>query len=201
MHRIYCLAFFSLIVLTLVSPASALAKLGVGVATGKIIIEEKLHPGTLYTLPPLTVLNTGDETATYALGISHLEKQAELIPQSSWFKYDPSTFELKPGGSQVVHITLTIPLKVEPGEYFAYLESHPVQVTGSGQTTVGIAAAAKLSFTVTPANLFMGLYYRLLTLFRLYYPYDAIVLGLVALIVLILIFRSHFNFQITKKNE
>ncbi len=41
------------------------ARIGVGVGTGKITIDENLKPGIIYKLPPLTVVNTGDEASDY----------------------------------------------------------------------------------------------------------------------------------------
>lgn len=183
------------------SASPILAKIGVGVATGKIVIDEILHPGTIYQLPPLTVVNTGDEPGEYNVQISYLEKQPELKPAESWFTFQPTSFHLEPGKSQAVAITLSLPLKVEPGKYFAYVEGHPAKVANNGQTSVGIAAAAKLYFQVAPANLLVGLYYRLITFWKLHHPVDTIIAGIVAAIALLSLLKSQFNFQVTKKSS
>lgn len=197
--RIYLISF-AIAGLFAFAVSPVLAKIGVGVATGKIVIDETLHPGTIYKLPPLTVVNTGDEAGDYGVEVAYLEKQAELRPAQAWFTFKPSTFHLEPGKSQAVEITLNLPLKVQPGKYFAYIEGHPAKVSDNGQTSVGIAAAAKLYFTVAPANLLVGLYYRLITFWKLHHPLDTIIAGTIALIALIMTFKSQFNFQITKKS-
>lgn len=182
-------------------PKTIYAKIGVGVATGKIIVDQILHPGSIYQIPALTVVNTGDEAGDYAVGISYLEKQEELKPAISWFKFEPEKFRLEPGKMQSVKITINVPIKVVPGKYFAYLEGHPLQATDNGQTSVGIAAAAKLYFEVAPANLLIGLYYRVITFWKLHHPLDTIIAGIIVFISLLMTLKSQFNFQITKKSS
>ncbi len=182
-----------------VSPA--LAKIGVGVATGKIVVDEILHPGTIYQLPPLSVLNTGDEDSAYTVDVAFQEKQAELMPQATWFSFKPTEFDLKPGESQVVEITLSVPVKVEPGKYFAYLEGLPLKKSESGATSIGIAAAAKLYFEVAAANIFVGLYYRAITYWSLHQPLLSILTVILVIWLIGKILGSRFNFSITKKTS
>ena len=54
------ISFLVVFLALLAFPFLVYAKLGVGVATGKIVVEDKLRPGMIYNLPALTVLNTGD---------------------------------------------------------------------------------------------------------------------------------------------
>lgn len=127
---------------------TAYAKVGVGVGLGKIQIDEGLFPGGIYNLPSLPVLNTGDTDGQYELEITYLTEQKEMRPEGSWFKFSPQSFPLEAGGSQLVEVSLTLPLDARPGDYFAFLEAHPV-ATGEG-VTIGVAAATKINFTIKP---------------------------------------------------
>lgn len=193
--------FFIAIFLILLLPTAVFAKIGVGVGTGKIVVNEKLKPGIIYQLPPLTVINTGDVPSDYEALISHLEKQPQLIPQKEWFIFSPQKFHLDPGKVQVVNVKLNLPIAVAPGDYFAYLEGSPTVKSQSGQTTIGIAAAAKLYFTIVPANIFAGIYYKIVSFWQVYSPWPQRVLILIALILAGAFFKKFFNFQIGLKKS
>ncbi len=192
---------FLVVTLLLLSSVPALASIGVGVGTGKIQVDDKLRPGTIYELPPLTVLNTGDQGSDYEVAISYNEKQVELKPASSWFHFEPEKFYLEPGKVQTVAITLSLPVRMEPGDYFSYLEAHPTKKAQNGQTSVGVAAAAKLYFTVVPANIFTALYYRGVTYWRLHHLALSI-LGAVAIVLALgLLVKKNFNIQFAVKKR
>ena len=122
------------------------AGVGVGVNLGKINIDEPLKPGGIYSFPVIGVINTGDEPGDYELAVTYHQDQPELRPAESWFNFSPASFRLEPGESQNVVIVLSLPVRMKPGNYFAYLEAHPVIESGPG-TTIGIAAATKAYFT------------------------------------------------------
>lgn len=193
------------IILSLSVPAAAFATVGVGVGSGKITVQKALVPGGIYELPAVPVLNTGDESSGYEMDIEYLQDQSQLQPPQSWFSFDPGTFSLDPSKVQTVKITLTVPVNAKPGDYFAYVEAHPVKVAVSGVTRINIAAAAKLYFTVAPANIFEGVYYRVLSFFTQYAPWTYIVLALLGFAVLISLFRRFFSFNlgisVRKKEE
>lgn len=182
-------------------PSTVLASIGVGVSTGKIQVTENLYPGTIYSLPNLTVINTGDEPSDYAVGISYMEKQPELKPDVKWFTFSPEKFHLDPGKAQVVTIKLSLPLNAVPGDYFTFVEGFPSKNDNSGGTTVGIAAAAKLYFTVKPANILSGIYYRGLSLYKLYSPWPQRAAIVLAVIVLYLLAKKYLNVQVGLKKE
>ena len=177
------------------SPLFALASVGVGVNLGKINIEEPLQPGGLYTFPVIGVINTGDTAGDYAFEVTYHQDQPELRPDAEWFSFSPSTFSLGAGESQNVEIQLSLPVKMKPGDYFAYLEAHPVVVSGPG-TTIGIAAATKTYFTVVPANLWQALIHRVSSFFSLYAPWPQVVLAIIIGAVLLSLFRRFFSFNI-----
>ncbi len=182
-------------------PVVISAKIGVGVGTGKIVIDEKLKQGGIYELPPLTVLNTGDEPSEYEVEITYHEGQKEITPPNEWFDFSPQNFYLEPGEAQTVAIILNIPVKTTPGDYFGYLEGHPLKKQTVGVTSVGVAAAAKLYFTVSPSSWIQGVYHRALSLWDINQPwttYIAIVLGIV---ILYLILSRFININIGFKKK
>jgi len=188
------------IITALIFPFVAFGSIGVGVGTGKIQVDEPLKPGLIYNIPPLTVVNTGDEPTEYTVFIDYSGNQPELKPNKEWFSFEPLQFALEPGQSRIVQIKLTLPIKTNPGDYFAYLEASPIKkTTASGGTTIGVAAAAKLYFTIAPANIFQGIYYRFISIYTRYHPWDTIVLAIIFVAVLILLFRKRFKIQIAKK--
>ena len=187
-----------------VLPVVALARVGVGVGVGKIQINEPLKAGGIYNLTALPVLNTGDEPGEYAVSIEYHEGQETnpemgLRPAAEWFSFEPSLFSLEPGAAQTVAIKLSLPVKTVPGDYFAYLEGHPIKKAGAGVTLIGIAAAAKLYFTVAPANIFQGLYYRFISLYSQYHPWDTIILAMIVAAVVFRLISKRFRFQIAKR--
>lgn len=190
--------------LLLLLPILAWARIGVGVGLGKIHIDEPLKAGKIYNLPSLPVLNTGDEPGEYGVSVQYFEGQEKrddmgLRPAEEWFSFEPESFHLEPGKVQTVKITLTLPIKTRPGKYFAYLEGHPVRKSEAGVTSIGVAAATRLYFTVAPANIFQGIYYRFISLYSRYHPWDTIVLAIIVLAGLVVIFRKKFKIQIAKK--
>jgi len=190
--------------ISLFSYSYALAKIGVGIGAGKITVDEPLKAGEIYDLPALPVLNTGDEPSEYGVSIEYHEGQEEredmgFKPERNWFRFSPATFRLAPGESRVVDITLTLPVRVVPGQYFAYLEAHPIRESVAGITSVNVAAATKLYFTVEPSNIFYGLYYRVTGLYARYHPWDTVVLAIVLVALALRFIGKRFKFQIAKK--
>jgi len=176
----------------------ALAGIGVGVNLGKIEIDEPIRPGGIYNFPSIGVINTGSEPADYELAITYHQDQPEIRPLQEWFSFNPSSFRLEPGESQNVAVKLTLPTKTKPGDYFAYLEAHPVVKAGPG-TTIGVAAATKTYFSVAPANILQAITYRISSFLTVYAPWTYVVLVVVAGAVIIALFKKFFKFQVNIK--
>ena len=173
------------------------AKIGVGVGTGKIQVDQALKAGLIYTLPPLTVINTGDEPSEYGVGIQYHENQPEIRPPKEWFSFEPLNFDLAPGQTQIVQVKLTLPVMgAKPGNYFVFLQGFPAKKVEAGATSVGVAAASKLYFTVAPANVFVGLYYRTDSLLKLYSPWSYVVLAVIIAALLVTLLRRFFSFNL-----
>lgn len=195
-RKIFLTLFFCLFL-----PLPAWARRGVGVSTGKIIVEEKLMPGVIYKLLPLNVVNTGDESSDYEAEITYYQDQEEFSPPQAWFKLSPKEFYLKPGETEMVEISLSVPIKAIPGDYFCFLEGHPVVKAEEGVTAVNVAAAAKLYFTIAPANFWQGVYYRLVSLWKNNMPWSLRGAVAAGIIILGIVFRKFFNIQIAVKEK
>lgn len=189
-----------LIIFILLMPAAVFAGIGVGVNLGKIEIDEPLKPGGIYNLPLIGVINTGDVGSDYELEITYHQDQPELRPLQDWFSFSPANFYLEPGESKSVAIKLALPLNMRPGDYFAYIEAHPVVNSGPG-TTIGVAAATKAYFTVAPANVFSAVVWRVYSLFTVYTPWSYVLLTVVVGAIIIVAFRRFFNFQVGVKRK
>ena len=188
---------FALLIFMLL-PSICLANVGVGVGTGKIIMEDNLKAGGIYKIVPLTVLNTGDEGSEYKISISYHTDQSELRVEKDWIIFTPVKFYLGSGEVEAVNVKLNLPVNAIPGDYFCYLEASPVKkYKTSGGASVGVAAAAKFYFTIAPANIFQGIYYRLLSITRNYSPWSYVVLAIIMMFILVIIFKKSFNFQIS----
>jgi hypothetical protein len=194
MKKIILLPIVILIVIFLVAPPT-IARVGVGVNLGKIEIDEPLKPGGIYNFPSIGVINTGDEPGEYELDVTYHQDQPQLRPLKEWFSFEPSKFHLEPGQSQSVAVKLTLPVKAKPGDYFAYLEAHPIIKAGPG-TTIGVAAATKTYFTVVPANIWQAFTHRISSFFEIYSPWPQVVLAIILGAIIIVILRRFFAFQI-----
>ena len=178
----------------------ALAKVGVGMGAGEIRLTEPVKPGGIYELPSLRIFNTGDEVSTYGMNIAYHQDRKELRPKQDWFSFSPSTFTLEAGKSQEVKVAMIVPVKAEPGDYFAFVESGPVASNAPG-TSVGVAVATKLFFTIVPANIWQAIGYRVSAFFATYSPWSWVGLGLIVLIILFMIIRRFFSFNIAVRKQ
>lgn len=181
------------------------ARIGVGIGTAKIEVNEPLQAGSIHSLPAINVVNTGDQAADYELGVEFHEGVPELRPEREWFRFKPEIFTLDPGESQLVEITLDLPIKTQPGDYFCYLEGRSLDraSTESG-TSIGVAAGAKTYFSIAPANLWQGIYYKIISLWTFYAPWTQIVAIVIGLTIAILILKRYISLDIgigLKKKE
>lgn len=179
---------------------TALARVGVGMGTGEIRLTEPVKPGGIYPLPKLRIFNTGDERTTYGMDVSYHVEHLELRPRKEWFTFSPATFTLDAGKSQEISITMTVPIKAEPGAYFIFLESGPV-VSNKPGTSVGIAVATKLFFTVVPANIFQAILFRTSSFFKTYAPWSWVGLIVLLAAVLLTLIRRFFSFNIAVRKN
>jgi hypothetical protein len=190
-----------LLVAIVALPAVAAARIGVGVGTGKIVVDKELRPGAVYNLPSLPVVNTGDVPMEYGVEVTFHADQEGSWPDVEWFTFHPQQFYLEPGQAQAVAVTLRLPVRTRPGQYFAFLEAYPIVADAGPGASIGIAAAARLEFTVTPANIWQGMYYRLSSLLAEYAPWTYVVLAVFGVSFLIAVFRRYFSINIGVKKQ
>jgi hypothetical protein len=131
----------------------------------------------------MSVINNGDETATYGIKVEYKSKPDRLVPGRDWFTFSPDKFVIEPGKAQMVNVKMTVPIKAVPGDYFCFLSAFPIQGSTPGSTAVGIAVASKLFFTIAPSNIFVGIYYRVASLIVRYAPWTYIVFGVIILAI------------------
>ena len=137
-----------LLTLLVVFAPSATADKGVGVDVGSVEVGTSLKPGRGHYLPRFGVINTGDEATGYELSVGYLDGQTSRRPDQTWFSFDPQSFSLDPGLTREVRVEINLPASAEPGEYAALLRAQTVSEHQTG-TTFGVAAATRLSFTVS----------------------------------------------------
>lgn len=195
---------FKLLVLFLsffLLPQFAMAKIGVGVGTGKIEVDEILVPGSYYNLPNIPVINTGDTETTYSLNIAYHEGQEQLMPDKKWFTFSPGVFSLQPLQSKLVETKLNLPMNAEPGLYFAYVEAQPHIKDTTGQTKVGVSAATKLYFAVAPANWRLAMYFKIKTFLKVYSPWPQRTFIVLLVLALLLVLRRFLKLEIGLKKK
>ena len=175
----------------------AFAKVGVGVGLGKVQIDEALSPGGIYNLPSLPVLNTGDEDLEYEVEVTYLSEQEEMQPAGEWFNFSPQRFPLTAGSSQAVDIVLTLPVDARPGDYFAFLEAHPV-AEGEG-VTIGVAAATKLNFTIEPKGVLGAAIERIRSLIEANRPLANSIAVIAGAVVVISLGRRYLDIRVGLK--
>ncbi len=176
------------------------AKIGVGMGAGEIRVTEDIKPGGIYELPSLRVFNTGDEVATYGMNVAYHQDNPQHRPEKTWFTFEPSTFTLSPGQSEEIAVSMMVPVKALPGDYFAFLESGPVQIQSEG-TSVGVAVATKLYFKIVPANIWQAILYRTSAFMQAHAPWSWVVFGVSLFVAFMYLFSRFFSLNISFKSK
>lgn len=185
----------AIIAILLLQPCSA--RVGVGVGTGKITVDEPLMPGGTYKIHSMSVMNTGDEASNYSVDVTYLYEQKELRPPEEWVVFNPKTFHLEPNEGKIVELRLNIPMDAPPGNYFSFLEAHPV-AEGEG-FRIGVAAATKLYFSVKPANIVSALVHKVSSFMAETAPVSYIVIIAVLVIAAVMVLRKHVAIEVRRK--
>jgi hypothetical protein len=180
----------------LAAPGIAAAD-GVKLDLGRIDIDEELERGESYRLPDLGVSNPGSDRSSYELFVAPIAGGSVAPVPESWLRFEPASFDLGPGETQAVSVTLTIPPSGESGEYWTLLgarTSGGVADSGLG-AGVGAAAAAELTFEVAASSAVAAWTTRTSRFFRDYWPF---VVGLTGIVVLLLLGRR-YRFRVERR--
>ena len=169
------LVFGVTLAVALLGASSTHADRGVGISVSRIHVAEDLSRGGGYNLPTFAVINTGDESAEYEVTITHLANQTQHRPDSGWFEFHPRRFPLEPGELRNVSIRLVVPSGADTGDYYAQVQAQ-VLTDGAG-SQVGVAAAARLTFTVEPSSWFAAQRLRISRFLRDIEPWSYVVEG------------------------
>lgn len=137
--------------LLLAFPAAAAASIGVGIQVGPVRLAGIAHAGQTYDLPPVYVVNTGTEPETVRLDVQRLSKGTGRDVPRAWFKPGQTDVHLDPKQSATIPVQLVVPADATLGPYFSDVVAHGSASIQAGQTTLGVAAATKLQFTVGKA--------------------------------------------------
>jgi hypothetical protein len=141
------------------------------------------------------VVNTGTQPVQYEVVLAPVTKQDQLQPTADFISITPKAFSLDPGANQVISAYLNIPFGAEPGDYLAYIEAHPTLQNQSG-TNIGVAAAAKLYFTVSPASTFKSITNSAAGFFQRNAPVSYIVPGVIVLGIIIFIISRRVKLEV-----
>jgi hypothetical protein len=159
----------------LLGTSSSRADRGVGINVSRIAVAESLKQGGSYSLPTFAVVNTGDETAMYEVSVDHIANQVEHSPDPRWFEFRPSRFELAPGESQDVAAHLTLPAGAQTGDYYGQVQAQ--LVADDVGTSIGLAAATRLTFSVESSGWFAAQRLRISRFLRDLEPWTYVVEG------------------------
>ena len=186
--------FGTLLLLVALSAAAAThAQVGVGVSLAKIVLDEPVVGGGSYDLPTVGVVNTGKEAGDYEVGVSYRSGQKQMKVPAEWISFTPKTFYLNAGEVRQVAVRLQVPMKAKPGDYFGFIDAHLAAV-GTG-VPISVAAATKLYFSVRPSNIFVAIGAKVSTFFNATAPVSYVLLGVVAVIVVVFIFKRFFRIR------
>ncbi len=167
-----------LLAFVLLGAPSSHADRGVGINVSRIEVTRSLTQGGGYDLQQFAVINTGDEPAEYEVNIGYLANQAERRPDPTWFEFHPPRFSLQPGEMQNVSMSLSLPSGAETGDYYAQVQAQLVTDAGA---PIGVAAAARLSFSVESSSWFAAQRLRINRFLRDLEPWSYFVEGLFVL--------------------
>jgi len=137
--------------LLLAFPAAAAASIGVGIQVGPVRLAGIAHAGQTYDLPPVYVVNTGTEPETVRLDVQRLSKGKGRDVPKAWFQPGQTDVHLDAKQSATIPVQLVVPADAKLGPYFSDVVAHGSASIEAGQTTLGVAAATKLQFTVGKA--------------------------------------------------
>jgi hypothetical protein len=130
-------------------PNVVLAAVGTGIGASPIALAGDARPGHTYRLPSVYVVNTGDQPATYLLKVQRLVPGPGRSVPAGWVLIARDSLALRPAESATVALVLRVPAGAAVGAYESDIVAAAFAVGVAGGTSIGAAAATRLSFTVS----------------------------------------------------
>lgn len=192
-HRLAVAIFAAALVLIAAIPIAS-AGPAPGLSPSRITFDEPLGQGEKIDLPTMTVRNGGDAPGRFTMDLPHSSDQKELQADDSWFRFDPQRFELQPGDSQLVLVSMRIPRDAVVGEYLSLLRTSaaPLEL---GTGTIAIAAvAARMSFTVKNVN--FHFYDPVVDFFQERAPFSYVGISMLLGLLAVYIFQRSYGLDI-----
>ena len=182
------------------SAVQAGATVGVGTTTPRIVIDQDVHPGGVYRLPAIPVINTGTERAEFRVFVDRASEQSELVADSRWIALTPAAVSLDASRSALINAIITVPLLVRPGEYQALIVAQPV-VPGASPGTPAVQVGTKVVFRIVQSNPLVALFWRIRSLFEMWAPWSYIGAGIVIAGLLIWFLRRRYavSFSVVRR--
>lgn len=182
-------------------PGTAVASVGVGTTTPRIVIDQDVQPGGIYDLPLIPVMNTGTERSDFKVFVDRASEQTERFVDPRWIQVTPAAASIDASRSVLVRATIYVPLTAPSGEYQALIVAQPV-VPGASANTPSVQVGTKVVFRVVQSNLLVALFWRVLGLLMLWAPWSYIGLGFLVVVpaVWYISRRYRFAFAVTRRS-
>lgn len=183
-----------LIIVLLLLPNLALARVGVNVGENKITIQESLPAGAIHKLPAITVINTGDQESQYRFRVIHKIEKGISNLENDWISFLPGSLKIDASQKKDVDVFLNLPVNAKPGNYFATIEVYPAK--DNGEAYLNTFESVRFYFSVKQTNFFAGFYYRITTLFSEYSPGGYIATAIVLLMIALWLLSNKFRVKV-----
>lgn len=133
----------------LLALAGSPASVGTGIQAGPVCLPVTAQPGASYTLPPVTVQNTGSGGETIGLTVQNPgpgSLPGKSVPPE-WVRFS-APVSLGSGATGTVTARLTLPPSARRGSYEGWVVAGPAGSGTPGQVSLGAEAIANFKFRV-----------------------------------------------------
>ena len=150
MHMRTCFAASSVLLAALIIPTAAEASIGIGIQAGPVRLSGAAHPGGIYSLPRVLVVNTGTQTESVVIEVERVSPGRGLTVPPSWVREAGPTVSLAHDQSSRIPLRLVVPATAKAGSYVSDVIARGSAGLAAGSANLGVAAATKLEFTIVP---------------------------------------------------
>ena len=146
----------------------------------RLALNEPVQAGAREALPPLSVTNSGDSAGSFVVEVRSFTDPAATPEEAAWLDVEPAAFDLGPGETREVTIT------VAPGEGAAVRDYRTLVTAGTADGAVAVATTIEFGVGAPSADA------AATTDMSLY----IIVAGLAALAVGLVVFARRFQLDL-----